>query len=397
MGLTGNWLLGVVAAVAVGAIALTARIWPSLARQRTAHVLGRIGLVLLCQVTTIALGLTAINDELTLMASWSDLVGSTARHQVWSPVADRTAEAVADEPITITGASAGTSFGTALLPLPVARALAEADVDPPPPDGAVLRIQIRGEYTGITSTPAYVYLPPQYFQPAYAHAAFPVTLVFAGYPNDPLDLMRLLHVPGIAARLTASRLVHPMVYVMVNPSVALPRDTECTDVPAGPQVATFFGRDVPLALQRTFRVQVGRSGWATLGYSTGAYCATKIAMLYPHQLAAAVALSGYFTALRDLTTGNLYGGSLGYRNDNDLDWRLTHLPAPPVSVLAASTAHGEQTLPATLRFLRLIRPPMRGYSLILRQGGHNYFTWRRMLPQSLQWLSQRLSPPVPGR
>jgi hypothetical protein len=121
-----------------------------------------------------------------------------------------------------------------------------------------------------------------------------------------------------------------------------------------------------------------------------------MAMLYPHQFAAAVALAGYFTALRDLTTGNLYGGSLGYRNENDLDWRLTHLPAPPVSVLAASTAHGERTLPATLRFLRLIHPPMRGYSLILRQGGHNFFTWRRMLPQSLEWLSRRLRPPVPA-
>lgn len=397
MGLTSNWLLGLMAAIAVGAVALTAGIWPSLARQNTADVLGRIGLVLLCQVTTMALALTAINDELTLMTSWSDLTGSNARHQVWSPVPGRSAATPADDLITITGASAGTSFGAALLPLPVARALATGDVDPPPPDGAVLRIQIRGEYTGITSTPDYVYLPPQYFLPAYAHAAFPVTLVFAGYPNDPLNLMRLLHLPGIAARLTASGLVHPMIYVMVNPSVALPRDTECTNVPAGPQVATYFGLDVPLAMQRTFRVQTGQAGWAAMGYSTGAYCATKIAMLYPHQFAAAVALSGYFTAVRDLTTGNLYGGSLGYRKENNLEWRLTHLPAPPVSVLAASTAIGEQTLPATMRFLRLIRPPMRGYSLILPQGGHNYFTWRRMVPQSLQWLSQRLSPPVPRR
>jgi enterochelin esterase-like enzyme len=397
MGLTSNWLLALMAAVGLGAIALTARIWPSLAPQRTADVLGRIGLVLLCQVTTIALALTAINDELTLMASWSDLVGSTATHQVWSPVPGHQDVVPAKAQVTITGASGGTSFGTTPLSLSVARALAEADVDPPPPEGAIVRIQIRGEYSGITSTPAYVYLPPQYFQRGYAHAAFPVVLVFAGYPNDPLNLMRLLHLPGIAARLTADGQIRPMVWVMVNPSVALPRDTECTNVPAGPQVATFFGRDVPLALQRTFRVQTGRSGWAAMGYSTGAYCAIKLAMLYPNQFAAAIALSGYFIAVRDLTTGNLYGDSLGYRNENNLDWRLTHLPAPPVSVLAASTDTGEETLPATLRFLHLIRPPMRGYSLILPQGGHNYFTWRRMLPQSLQWLSQRLSPAVPRR
>jgi hypothetical protein len=35
---------------------------------------------------------------------------------------------------------------------------------------------------------------------------------------------------------------------------------------------------------------------------------------------------------------------------------------------------------------------MHGYSLILPQGGHNFRTWSRELPQSLQWLSRRLTP-----
>jgi hypothetical protein len=52
---------------------------------------------------------------------------------------------------------------------------------------------------------------------------------------------------------------------------------------------------------------------------------------------------------------------------------------------------GEQTLPGTLAFLRLIHPPMRGYSLIIPQGGHNFHTWRGELPPSLSWLSSHLS------
>ena len=104
---------------------------------------------------------------------------------------------------------------------------------------------------------------------------------------------------------------------------------------------------------------------------------------------------GYYDAFKDQTTGDIYGGSQAYRNENDLNWRLMHLPAPPVSVLVTSSRVGEKDLQGTLAFLRLIHSPMRGYSLLVPQGGHNYGTWDRELPQSLEWLSHRLTPATP--
>src|SRR5690349_12711630 len=38
--------------------------------------------------------------------------------------------------------------------------------------------------------------------------------------------------------------------------------------------------------------------------------------------------------LRDNTTGELWGGSRVLKNLNNLEWRLRHLPPPPVSILA---------------------------------------------------------------
>ena len=119
-------------------------------------------------------------------------------------------------------------------------------------------------------------------------------------------------------------------------------------------------------------------------------------MMDPGQFSLAVSLAGYYTALEDDTTGNLYGSSDGYRSLNSPDWRLTHLPAPPVSVLVASSKIGEKTYPGTLQFLKLVKPPMRAYSLFLPQGGHNFVTWGRELPQSLEWLSARLRPAHPA-
>jgi enterochelin esterase-like enzyme len=397
MGLTGWPFLWLMLAVAAGSIGGTVWLWPRLARQRAFQLAGRLGLILLSQALLIAACAAYANDTFGFFSSWSSLLG-TGSKQLVATSSSVIAPAASAVPLTVTGSSFGTRFRGGAVFGPDA-SFRLAGVAPGRPElqaraaaaGVVLRVTIHGEYTGIVGADDYVFLPPQYFQPGFRGARFPVILTFTGYPNDPLNLMRLLNLPAIAARLGAAGKIRPAIYVMVNPSVALPRDTECTNIPAGLQVATFFGTDVPLAVERTFAAKAGRSGWATIGYSTGAYCAVKMAMLYPSQFTAAVGLSGYYVADEDRTTGDLYGGSLGYRHENDLDWRLTHLPAPPVSVLVASSASGEKSLPGTLGFLRLVKPPMRGYALILPRGGHNYYTWRRELPQSLEWLSRRLA------
>lgn len=400
MGLTGWPFLWLTISAAAGSIGCTVRLWPRLTKQGVAQVAGRLGLILLSQLLLITASWAYANDTFEFFGSWSALLGTGPQQQA-ATSSTTLASAPRAAPLTVTGSSLGTMFrGGAVFPggasfrfagrSPAGSGRGEPAVRAAG-SGVVLRVTIHGEYTGIVATDDYVFLPPQYFQPAYRGARFPVILTFTGYPNDPRNLMRLLKLPAIAARLSAAGRISPAIYVMVNPSVALPRDTECTNIPAGLQVATFFGTDVPLAVERSFAARASRSGWAAIGYSTGAYCAVKMAMLYPGQFIAAVGLSGYYVADEDRTTGDLYGGSLGYRNENNLDWRLTHLPAPPVSVLVASSASGEKSLPNTLGFLRLIRLPMRGYRLILRRGGHNYSTWRRELPQSLEWLSRRLT------
>jgi enterochelin esterase-like enzyme len=254
----------------------------------------------------------------------------------------------------------------------------------------IARVQIRGPRTGLTSSSGYVYLPPQYFQLAYSDARFPAVLALTGYPGGARSIIDRLGLPATAARLAAAGRARPVVYVMLNVSPVFPRDTECTNVPAGPQVASFFATDVPLAIEQTFRVTASHAGWGTLGYSTGGYCAAKLAMMYPDTFSAAVSIAGYYTALRDSTTGNLYGGSTAYQNENNLDWRLRHLPVPPVSVLVTSSKVSENTYPGTLGFLRLVRSPMHAYALIDPVGGHNFGVWSHELPSALQWLTYRL-------
>ena len=105
-------------------------------------------------------------------------------------------------------------------------------------------MRIRGDISQL-SNPAYAYLPPQYFQAHYRHAAFPGVEILSGYPStDKMLVQRLAPQRTLRIEL-AHRRAKPMVLVMMRPTLTYPRDTECTDVPGGPQAETYYAQDVP--------------------------------------------------------------------------------------------------------------------------------------------------------
>jgi enterochelin esterase-like enzyme len=377
--------------------------WPRAARQRPVTMLARVGLIGVSQLLVIAAFLVYLNSYYGFYASWSQLLGSGTTPVVRVAKATGPSQAsvlvTGAEPAPVPGGSA--QKVTTHMPVAAGRGVTNlagqvGGKNGLQQTGELLQVNITGERSGIAVTKDFVYLPPQYFQRAYARDRFPVVLALTGYPGSSWSIVSRLKLPAEQAALVRSGKAKPAVLVMMNASVAMPRDTECTDIPAGLQTETFFAQDVPAAIERTFRVRDGPGGWAALGYSTGGYCAVKLSMMNPRQFGFAVSLAGYYQALMDQTTGDLYGGSVGYRDENNMDWRLRNLPAPPVSVLVTSSKVGERTYGGTLRFVSLVKPPMQAYTLYLAQGGHNFATWGRELPQALAWLSARLTPAVPG-
>jgi S-formylglutathione hydrolase FrmB len=373
MALTSDLFVALLSLLALATLVATIVLWPRVADRAWPHLAARAGLLIATQLTAFVAVLGALNSYFSFVVSWSDLLGTA--------------------PTTSLSAARGPGTGGAQTPIVVThRQLANTTgAGEPARNGELLTIAIRGSRTGITIPRSYVYLPPQYFQPAFARYLFPAVLVLSGYPSDPRSEITRLNLPGAAAAATAAGRLRPTVFIMMFSSVDMPRDTECTDIPGGPQAGTFFAQDVPLAVEQEFRVADGSGSWGVMGDSTGGYCAVKLAMMHSDRFSAAVSLSGYYSALKDFTTGSLYGRSAAYRSENDLFWRLRNDPPPPVSVLLTSSRIGESDYQPTLRFLRLIRAPMHGYALILPEGGHNFRTWKRELGQALDWLSQRLA------
>ncbi|MEZ0068024.1 enterochelin esterase-like enzyme [Streptacidiphilus sp. MAP12-20] len=387
MGLTGGGVLILSIALTVLSVAATVWVWPRLARRSWRAVLGRLGTVLFTQLALLCtLGLLA-NNYFSFYSSWSDLLGT-----------GRTGAAAVQAGAPHSGthpATQGPAHGAVQWLGTETVGAAGIGLRAPEVAGRLDHVRIPGTVTGLT-TDGYVYLPPQYFQPAFAKDRFPVVVAMTGFPGDAKNLVTKLEYPSISLTLIQEGRIKPMVLVLMRPSPSMPRDSECEDVPGGPQAETYFTADVPLDIAGSYRVQSGGGrGWGAIGDSTGGYCALKLAMRNPSVYTTAASLSGYFKAAHDITTGDLFGGSSLRRDEADLTWRLLHLPPPPVSLMLASSREDGAAYADGQAFAALVRPPTTVAQASVPTGGHNFTTWVRLLPPALTWLSDHLPAPAP--
>ncbi|MEU6609347.1 alpha/beta hydrolase-fold protein [Streptomyces shenzhenensis] len=371
MGLTSDKVLALAVGSAVLLFAGTVWVWPRLARATWRAVSGRIALLLATQVALFgSLGIAA-NQAFGFYAGWADLFGRETGQGV---VVDHTGPG--GGPLQVVGSGRVPGASGSL----------------PQTAGEVQRVVVVGRTTRI-ATRAYVYLPPEYFQPRHRTRRFPVAVVLTGYPGTARALVDKLHYPRTARQLAEDGRMQPMILVMLRPTVAPPRDTECVDVPGGPRTETFFARDLPDAVRAHYRVGGKPGSWGIVGDSTGGYCALKLAMHHPGVYAAGAGLSPYYKAPADPTTGDLFRGDKDLRNRADLRWFLDHEAAPDTALLVSSSKVGESNYKATLEFIKRVEATnlTRISSIILDSGGHNFTTWRREIPATLQWLSGRLT------
>ncbi|MGW1722245.1 alpha/beta hydrolase [Streptomyces sp. NPDC002306] len=373
MGLTSDKMLVLAIVCAVLLFVGTVLLWPRLARRGWRAVTGRVVLLLATQLTLFVCVALAANQAFGFYASWADLFGRETEQGV---VVDHTAGGGSGGPLEVVDT----------------RRVTSGSGSRPEVGGQIQKVSVVGRTTRI-STPAYVYLPPEYFQAAYRSRTFPAAVVLTGYPGTAEALVDKLDYPRTARELAEDGRMQPMILVMLRPTVAPPRDTECVDVPGGPRTESFFAEDLPDAVLAHYRVGRKPGSWGIIGDSTGGYCALKLALHHPGVYAAGAGLSPYYKAPIDPTTGDLFHGDEQLRHRADLMWYLKHSPAPDTSLLVTSSKVGEANYTSTLRFIERVKATNRTRisSIILESGGHNFNTWRREIPPTLQWISGRLS------
>jgi enterochelin esterase-like enzyme len=245
--------------------------------------------------------------------------------------------------------------------------------------GYLMRTTVTGQRSGITRV-VYVYLPPQYFQPAYRAYRFPVIELIHGQPGEPQDWITVVGVTRAFDRLLADKLARPAVLVMPDANGGSRISLQCLNQAGGPQDLTYLAVDLPAQVARMLRVSRPGPAWAVAGYSEGGFCAANMALRYPHRYGFAGVLSGYFTPLDNQLAGtgrpvSRSAAMTGCGTRTPLD-ELPAAAVVPGFWLAAGRPTGQDVLNAE-RFWHELRPRQPDAPLTLTPGEwHTMTTWR---------------------
>ena len=260
--------------------------------------------------------------------------------------------------------------------------------------GIVVPMKIPGTSSGIGDFSALVYLPADYGLPQYAHREFPVVELIAGSPGTPQTWTASLDVAHVLDREIAAGRSIPFIAVMPSQDVAGRRDTQCANVAGGPKVETYLTDDVRATIAHAFRASSQSKAWAIMGYSSGGFCATNLAMRHPNLFGAAASIAGLVRPAHDHQTGELFGHNAALRDQNTPLWRATNLPPPNLCLLLVASAEDVSTVRDAAALAAVARPPLSVTRLSLRHGGHNFEVWRAEEPVAFAWVSAHLVAPL---
>ena len=162
--------------------------------------------------------------------------------------------------------------------------------------GYLFQTSVTGVRSHLTRD-VYVYLPPQYFQKAYAHYKFPVIELLHGSPGNPQAWVDVMSVIPTFLNLLVPHPTDAAVLVMPDTDGGQQYGLQCLNNPGGIQDMTFVALDVPAAIARIARVQPPGRAWGLAGYSEGGYCTANIALQDPAGYGAVGVMSGYFAPI----------------------------------------------------------------------------------------------------
>jgi len=365
--LTGRPTMIVMIALVIGSIVLLAVMWGRVPRPGWLRWPIRVSMIITSQLLACVLAAVALNDVDRFYNSWSEVLG---RHQQVLQASAPDQAQVAED---------------------LRRQLSRQRKNG---GSAVVSIKVPEAGSNRTQT-ALVYLPAAYFDPAHATKQFPVVEMLDGYPGSPQTWVGPLHLQRSAdAEINSGRALPFLAVMPVQNYLPHGRDGQCLDVPHGAQVESTLTTEVRRTVLADFRVSADRSAWAVMGYSTGGYCALKIALRFPEYYASAVSILGNTSPYHDGDTAPAFKANPGLWDANNPMWLVAHRPQLDLSVLLA-TSHGD---PATLRaaqaFAELAREPLQVRVTSAAVGGHNFQTFRLYEAVGFDWLSAQLRAPL---
>ncbi|MFJ7911049.1 alpha/beta hydrolase [Kitasatospora sp. NPDC096204] len=286
-----------------------------------------------------------------------------------------------------TGSATPTAAGKVLMPTGPAAALSKVrDTSA----GPIMMTKVTGAKSGVTGQ-VWVWLPPEYNDPKFAKTGFPVLTLFAGGQSNGYNTWtdNQLPIQEENERLVKEGKSHP--FIMVMPVQNFNGDEknalDCSDIPGQPKMGTWMAEDIPDFVRANFRTVKGRDGWGVMGASTGGFCSAKLALQYPQVYKAAVPIDGYF-----IPDSGLWKGHDAERAANNPDVLVAQGKAEVSMLVTAGGANPYETKVVKSWVAKAAAPVKIEY---YEQPGGKHLTsdFKKMIPDTLVWLTAHLAPP----
>ncbi|MFC1409334.1 alpha/beta hydrolase [Streptacidiphilus sp. N1-12] len=364
MSLTGTPFFVLTIALVVLTVAALVLVWNRIPGPTPARIAARVGLTVFSQVAAVVMVLVYVNNSMgPFYDTWGSLFGANAEVQL--PSAE-------GRPVGADGNATGTAAQKLVFTKYSSDVLRTTAVGPDS--------RIKGEL--------FVWLPPQYNDPAYAHTRFPVLELLPGTPGVPQTWFGTMRADRAMARLMAEGKVKPMILVSARMNMfGGSRDSGCADLPGSYRTATWLGRDVPALVKKHFRAADDGRKWAIMGYSAGGYCAANVALHYPKTFHAAVSMSGYNAPLASVVARD---PQLAAANNPLLQLR-NQAVQPDLVLLAMGSRQDPGTVGDATALVRALHQPRTSQVLTLAKGQHDTGTFIAEMTPGLVWVSQQIA------
>ncbi|MDN0199574.1 esterase family protein [Streptomyces sp. S.PNR 29] len=366
MSLTGTAFLYTLIVLSVVAVALPLVLWSRIRGPRALRAVARVLMLLFAQGTAVSLVFVLVNNANNLYDNWADLLG-TGNH----------VQQAADLGTNGTG-------GIALKRLPKVRQTF-GPANGPGMNG-VRVTQLKGRVSGVNAE-VYVWLPPQYGQPAYRHHRFPVVELLPGYPGSAKAWFGSLHAQQQLGRLMRGGQVAPFILVAPRTNLLAGVDTGCANIPGTVDADTWLSVDVPMMVMDNFRAEPAPRGWAVAGYSAGAHCAVKLAVAHPDRYRAAVSLSGYNDPVDERASLAAQNPALRAANNPYVLLRESRTP-PAIALYLSGQPHDGYEAAVSLEQIAKAPTTVRVVYIPKSAGGHTMALWRPQVVPAFRWLTE---------
>ncbi|MFE1753091.1 alpha/beta hydrolase [Streptomyces anandii] len=372
MSLTGTPFLYTTIALAVIALVLPFALWTRMKGPKALRAAARALMLLFAQATAITLVFVLVNNSNNLYDNWADLLG-TGNH------VQKAADLGAD----------GTG-GIAYRKLPkVRQTFTQADGPGMHAAGGVKVTQLKGRVSGVSGE-VYVWLPPQYNDPAYKDKKFPVVELLSGYPGSAKAWFGSAKAHEQLEPLMRSGQVAPFILVSPRTNLIAKIDTGCANIPGTVNADSWLSIDVPKMVMDNFRTEPAPNGWAVAGYSAGAHCAAKLAVAHPDRYRAGVSLSGYNDPIGE--RNSLASQNIEVRRANNPYVLLKNYRKPPrVALYYSGEANDGYQAGVAMEQIAKAPTTVRVVFLPRSAGGHSMALWRPQVPTVFRWLTMELS------